>query len=149
MHVCRFSFYIERSKRNYRVFKVHQMFCQIWCGYSFCCMKFPLAAVAVSRTQICPTSIPKHLTFNSKLHFEGFQKIHTKYYLYNYQSAIVRTFYYFTFLKKKKEIWLSLMTKPLIQTENSNTNWQHKNAIEHFDYTTIADRLRTTVIQLV
>ena len=30
-----------------------------------------------------------------------------------------------------------------IPTENSKTNEQHKNATKNFDYTTIADRLRT------
>ena len=29
--------------------------------------------------------------------------------------------------EKKNEIWLSPMTKTLIPTENSSTNWQHKN----------------------
>ena len=35
------------------------------------------------------------------------------------------------------------MKKILISTENSKTNWQHKNATKHLDHTTIADRLRT------
>ena len=35
------------------------------------------------------------------------------------------------------------MTKNPMSTENSKTNEQHKNAIKNFDYTTIADRLRT------
>ena len=45
--------------------------------------------------------------------------------------------------KKKKEIWLSHMTKPPIPTENSKTKGQLTNATKNFDYTTIADRLRT------
>ena len=44
---------------------------------------------------------------------------------------------------KKKEIWPSPMTKPLIPTENSKFKGQHTNATKNFDYTTIADRLRT------
>ena len=35
------------------------------------------------------------------------------------------------------------MTKTLIPTEKSKNNGQHKNATKNFDYTTIADRLRT------
>ena len=35
------------------------------------------------------------------------------------------------------------MTKTPIPTENSKSNGQHKNATKNFDYTTIADRLRT------
>ena len=45
--------------------------------------------------------------------------------------------------EKKKEIWPSPMTKPPITTENSKTKGQHTNATKNFDYTTIADRLRT------
>ena len=45
--------------------------------------------------------------------------------------------------EKQKEIWLSPMMKAPIPTENSTTNWQHKNATKNFDYTTIADRLGT------
>ena len=45
--------------------------------------------------------------------------------------------------EKKKEIWPSPMTKPPIPTENSKTKGQHTNATKNFDYTTIADRLRT------
>ena len=45
--------------------------------------------------------------------------------------------------EKKKEIWRSPMTKPPIPTENSKTKGQHTNATKNFDYTTIADRLRT------
>ena len=45
--------------------------------------------------------------------------------------------------EKKREIWPSPMTKPPISTENSKTKGQHKNATKNFDYTTIADRLRT------
>ena len=35
------------------------------------------------------------------------------------------------------------MSKPPIPTENAKTKGQHKNATKIFDYTTIADRLRT------
>ena len=45
--------------------------------------------------------------------------------------------------EKKKEIWLSPMTKTLITTKNAKSNGQHKNATENFDYTAIADRLLT------
>ena len=45
--------------------------------------------------------------------------------------------------EKKKEIWPSPMTKPPIPTENSKIKGQHTNATKNFDYTTIADRLRT------
>ena len=37
------------------------------------------------------------------------------------------------------------MTNAPIPTENLKNNWQHKNATKHFDYTTIADRLRTVI----
>ena len=45
--------------------------------------------------------------------------------------------------REMKEIWLRPMTKTPIQTENSKTNRQHKNATKKFDYPTFADRLRT------
>ena len=48
-----------------------------------------------------------------------------------------------TLKEKKKEIWLSPKTKPPMTTENSKTKRQHTNATKNFDYTTIADRLRT------
>ena len=35
------------------------------------------------------------------------------------------------------------MVKTHIPTKNSKTNGQHKNSTKNFDYTTIADRLRT------
>ena len=35
------------------------------------------------------------------------------------------------------------MTKPPIPTENSKTKGQHTNVTKNFDYTAIADRLRT------
>ena len=47
------------------------------------------------------------------------------------------------FREKKKEIWLSPMTKTPIATENSKTNGQQEDATKNFDYTAIADRLRT------
>ena len=46
-------------------------------------------------------------------------------------------------MRENEEIWHSPMTKPPIPTENSKTNKQHKNATTNFDYTTIADQLRT------
>ena len=45
--------------------------------------------------------------------------------------------------EKKKEIWLSPMTKSPTPTENSKTEGQHTNATKNFDNTTIVDRLRT------
>ena len=46
--------------------------------------------------------------------------------------------------KKKEEIWLSHMTKAHTPTEKiQKATWQHKNPTKNFDYTTIADRLRT------
>ena len=52
-------------------------------------------------------------------------------------------FYQVCVNEKKKAIWPSPMTKPPIPTENSKTKGQHTNATKNFDYTTIADRLRT------
>ena len=45
--------------------------------------------------------------------------------------------------KKKDEITLSPMTKAPIPSENKKVKRQHKDANKNFDYTTIADRLRT------
>ena len=46
--------------------------------------------------------------------------------------------------EKREEIWLSPLTKAPKPTDKSKkTTRQHKNAIKNFDYTTIADRLRT------
>ena len=46
--------------------------------------------------------------------------------------------------EKKKEIWLSPVTKTSTPTEQSKkATWQHRNATKNFDYTTVADRLRT------
>ena len=46
--------------------------------------------------------------------------------------------------ERKKEIWLSTMTKTPIPTENSKINGQHKNATKNFGFcTTISDRLGT------
>ena len=46
--------------------------------------------------------------------------------------------------EKKEEIWLSHMRKAATPTEKSKKEtWQHKNATKNFDYTTIADLLRT------
>ena len=43
--------------------------------------------------------------------------------------------------EKKEEIWLIPLTKALTLTENSKK--LSDNATKEFDYTTIADRLRT------
>ena len=46
--------------------------------------------------------------------------------------------------EKKEEIWLSPITKAPTPTEQfKKLKWQHKYATKNFDYTTIADRLRT------
>ena len=46
--------------------------------------------------------------------------------------------------EKKKEIWLSPVTKAPTSTEKSKKQRDNiKNATKNFDYTTIADRLRT------
>ena len=48
------------------------------------------------------------------------------------------------FKRKKEEIWLSPMTKAPTPTEKSKkATWQHKNVTKNFDYTTIADRLKS------
>ena len=45
---------------------------------------------------------------------------------------------------EKEEIWLSPMTEALTLTEKSKKQRDNtKNATKNFDYTTIADRLRT------
>ena len=47
-------------------------------------------------------------------------------------------------LWEKEEIWLSPMTEALTPTEKSKKQRDNtKNATKNFDYTTIADRLRT------
>ena len=43
--------------------------------------------------------------------------------------------------EKKKEIWLSPMTKALHPQKNPKATWQHKNGTKNFGYT-IAERLR-------
>ena len=45
--------------------------------------------------------------------------------------------------RKRKIIWLSPMTKTHTPTEKKKAGWQNTNATKNFDYTTIADRLRT------
>ena len=46
--------------------------------------------------------------------------------------------------REKEEIWLSPMTEALTPTEKSKKQRDNtKNATKNFDYTTIADRLRT------
>ena len=46
--------------------------------------------------------------------------------------------------EKKEEIWLSPVTKAPTPTEKSKKQRDNiKNATKNFDYTTIADRLRT------
>ena len=45
---------------------------------------------------------------------------------------------------EKEEIWLSPMTKAPTPIEKiQKATWKHQNATKNFDYTTIADRLRT------
>ena len=47
-------------------------------------------------------------------------------------------------LREKEEIWLSPMSEALTPTEKSKKQRDNtKNATKNFDYTTIADRLRT------
>ena len=47
-------------------------------------------------------------------------------------------------LREKEEIWLSPMTEVLTPIEKSKKQRDNtKNATKNFDYTTIADRLRT------
>ena len=51
---------------------------------------------------------------------------------------------HFTLQEKKEEIWLSPMTKAPTPTEKSKKHHDNiKNATKNFDYTTIADRLKT------
>ena len=46
--------------------------------------------------------------------------------------------------EKKEEIWLSTMTKAPTPAENvKKAKWQHKQRHKKFDYTEVADRLRT------
>ena len=50
--------------------------------------------------------------------------------------------------EKQEEIWLRQMTKaptpsPYPDIKIQKATWQHKNATKNFDYTTIADRIRT------
>ena len=45
--------------------------------------------------------------------------------------------------EKQEEIWPILWQKPLHRQKIQKATWQHKNATKNFDYTTIADRLRT------
>ena len=46
--------------------------------------------------------------------------------------------------EKKEDIWLDLMTKAHTPPRKiQKATWQHKTATKNFDYTTIADRLRT------
>ena len=46
--------------------------------------------------------------------------------------------------REKEEIWLSPMTEALTPTEKSKKQRDNtKNATKNFDYTTIADRLKT------
>ena len=46
--------------------------------------------------------------------------------------------------EKKDEIWLSPNTNARTPTnESKKATWQHNNATNNFDYTTIADRLKT------
>ena len=50
----------------------------------------------------------------------------------------------FLLQEKKEEIWLRPMTKaPTPHRNIQKTTWQHKKLHQNFDYTTIADQLRT------
>ena len=64
-------------------------------------------------------------------------------YIVNYHTCL--TFNrYFSMSREKEEIWLSPMTEALTPTEKSKKQRDNtKNATKNFDYTTIADRLRT------
>ena len=46
-------------------------------------------------------------------------------------------------IARKRRNLTQTYDKNPITTENSETNGQHKNVTKNFDYTTIADRLRT------
>ena len=61
---------------------------------------------------------------------------------------ITSSMYMYLYVKliwEKKKIWRCPMTKTLMPTDNSKTNWQHKNATKNVDYTMIAYRLRTVM----
>ena len=60
------------------------------------------------------------------------------YVIHNYKNIVYRP----GFDVKKEEIWPSLMTKAPTPTEKSK-KWKDKSATKNFDYTTIADQLRT------
>ena len=45
--------------------------------------------------------------------------------------------------EKRKRSYSILWQKPLHRQKIQKATWQHKNATKNFDYTTIADRLRT------
>ena len=60
-----------------------------------------------------------------------------------YLEYIFSMIQYIERFQEKKEIWLSPTTKPPIRTENSKIKGQHTNVTKKFDYTKIADRLRT------
>ena len=76
-------------------------------------------------------------------------KLYSKYLCENLlrYGPVVKTLFsclFYNAHKKKKEgdLTQSYGRNPHT-TENSKTNDQHKNATKNFDYTTIADRLRT------
>ena len=51
---------------------------------------------------------------------------------------------YIQLIRKKEDIWFSSMTKALIPTEMSKEQIDNtKNATKKYDYTAIADQLRT------
>ena len=51
-----------------------------------------------------------------------------------------------SFKEKKEKILLSPMTKAPTPSEKSKSKRKHKDAIENFDYTTIADQIVRTLI---
>ena len=58
-------------------------------------------------------------------------------------SASIDTYMYHEVERKKKTSDSVIRQKPLHQQKNKKATGQHKKATDHFDYTTIADRLRT------
>ena len=63
---------------------------------------------------------------------------------YGYDGTTINSNLWISEEKRKEEIWLSPMTEALTPTEKSKKQCDNtKNATKNFDYTTIADRLRT------
>ena len=88
-----------------------------------------------------------NMTFNvtmSKLwyHVEG---LFTRYTLKPRSHALIYTRYvnYTYIIEKGRDLTQSCDKNPYIHRTIQKATWQHKNATKNFDYTTIADRLRT------